>query len=57
MNKVDFGSSVETNSDCGSDSSVHAWETQMTLIYTQRHTMSVSDPTVHVPSHDFLDPS
>lgn len=24
MNKVDFGSGVETNSDCGSHSSIHA---------------------------------
>lgn len=30
MNKVDFSASVEANSDCGSHSSVHTWDTQMT---------------------------
>ncbi len=30
MNKVDFGSGVETDSDCGSHSSVHTWNTQIT---------------------------
>lgn len=29
MNEVDFRSSVKTNSDCGSNSSVHAWNTQL----------------------------
>jgi len=29
MNKEDFGAGVETNSDCGSHSSVHTWDTKV----------------------------